>query len=324
MYYFCTYFDRNYLIKGLSLYRSLCRCCNNSFTLYILCMDDLSYDVLVDLKLKGIIPIRLEEFEDEQLIACKKNRTKVEYYWTCTPSLPLYILENFKDVELITYLDADIYFYSSLEPIFEEFGDRSILITPHRFIPELRHLEVNGRYNVQFVSFRRDDNGMACLRWWRDRCLEWCYNRLEDEKIGDQKYLDVWPSKFSGVHELEHIGAGVAPWNFANYSIATNAGEIFIDSVPLIFYHFHQFRVLEGKRYFYASQEYLLGKPIPRKIYALYKVEIESCYEEVRRSFPDFSFGMEESYWRMYLKESVRRIFPVPVKNLIKRVLSEY
>ena len=42
---FCTLFDSYYLDKGLALYASLDKVCEN-FTLYIFCFDDRSYEIL--------------------------------------------------------------------------------------------------------------------------------------------------------------------------------------------------------------------------------------------------------------------------------------
>jgi len=62
MYYFCTYFDSNYLIKGLALYRSLVRHAM-PFRLWVLCFDDLAYEALQKLALPEVDPISLRDFE---------------------------------------------------------------------------------------------------------------------------------------------------------------------------------------------------------------------------------------------------------------------
>lgn len=252
MRYFCTYFDSNYLLKGLTLYRSLVRHAG-SFRLWILCFDDLSYKIIEKLELPEIIPISLKEFEkgDMELLQAKGNRSAIEYYFTSTPSLPLYIFKNYPEVELITYLDADLFFFSDLSPIFDEFGNNSILIIGHRFPLHLRHLEVNGVYNVGYLSFRRDKEGLACLEWWRKKCIEWCYDRVEKGRFADQKYLDDWPVSFANVKVLEHKGANLAPWNLNNYIVSVEFQELFIDNQPLIFFHFHGLKKVG--RYLYDS-----------------------------------------------------------------------
>lgn len=240
MHHFCTYLDSNYLTRGLALYRSLVRHAA-PFRLWVLCHDDVVYEALRGLDLVGLVPISSGEFEreDEQLVQAKANRSRIEYYFTCTPSLPLYILERHSEVDVITYVDADLYFFSDPRPIYAELGDNSVLILAHRFPSNLRHLERFGVYNVGLASFRRDTHGLQCLHWWRDRCVEWCYDRAERGRFADQKYLDDWPVRFPGVVVLQHKGAGLAPWNVGGYALQLSGGQVLVDGDRLVFFHFH-------------------------------------------------------------------------------------
>lgn len=243
MYYFCTYFDQNYLTRGLALYHSLVRHCAE-FKLWVLCMDNLAKRELDKFKLANIITIALEEFEsgDEDLLRAKANRSTIEYYFTCTPSLPLYVLKRWAEVDLVTYLDADLYFFNSPELVFQELNGHSIGIIGHNFTEHYKHLERYGIYNVGWLSFRRDSNAMACLSWWRDRCIEWCYDKYENGLFADQKYLDEFPTRFDGVHVIQNKGANVAPWNLAKGNISVSVDDIRIDDSPLIFFHFEGFK----------------------------------------------------------------------------------
>lgn len=241
MFYFCTYFDQHYLARGLALYRSLREHCPE-FQLWVLCMDEAAYQKLSELKLPGLLPIAMEEFErnDEPLKIAKTNRSRIEYYFTCTPSLPLHVLNRFPEVDVITYIDADLFFFSSPVPLFEEMGKASVAIIGHRFPPSLKAREIFGLYNVGWLSFRRDADGLDCLGWWRDRCNEWCYDRLEGERFADQKYLNDWPTRFRNVVVLKHRGANVAPWNVESHPLSYQTGRaLTIDNQPLIFFHFH-------------------------------------------------------------------------------------
>jgi hypothetical protein len=243
MFHFCTYFDRHYLIKGLALYASLKKHCQ-SFNLYILCMDQLCYDILSKLNYEKINLISLDDFErfDGELLKAKENRSRIEYYFTCTPSLPLFILDNHPEVDLITYLDADLFFFQSPQPVFDEIADHSIAIIEHRFPAYLNDPGANGKYNVGWLSFRRDGAGLTALRWWREKCLEWCYDRLDAGRMADQKYLDDWPTRFPGVLVLQHKGANLAPWNLGGYWLYWRANQVYVEADPLIFFHFHGFR----------------------------------------------------------------------------------
>jgi hypothetical protein len=186
-------------------------------------------------------PIALEDFEggDASPLKAKRNRSVVEYYFTCTPSLLLFVLRRHHEVDLITYIDSDLFFFADPAPLYAEMEGRSIAIIGHRFSPHLRHLETHGVYNVGWLSFRRDKYAMSCLEWWRKRCLEWCYDRVEEGRFADQKYLDEWPQRFERVAVLRHEGANLAPYNLANYKLQLIKGQICVDGQPLIFYHFH-------------------------------------------------------------------------------------
>lgn len=237
---FCTYFDHRYLSRGLTMFDSLQRHCPQA-RLWVLCLSDECHATLERLHLPGLTAIRLSDFErqDPQLLAAKQNRSAIEYYFTCTPSLPLYVFRSEPDLGSITYVDADLYFLGSPAPVFAEIGAASIAITPHRFAPHQKWMEQNGTFNVGWLTFRRDDNGMACLQWWRERCLEWCHDYIDGDRFADQKYLDRFPQLFQGVRIIEHKGANLAAWNIGNYRITERGGTLWVDELPIIFYHYH-------------------------------------------------------------------------------------
>lgn len=245
MRHFCTYFDLNYLPRGLALYASLRRHCPD-FTLWIMAMDSHCQRVLEGLELPQVRVFSLAELEAAEpgLAQAKKDRSRIEYYFTCTPCLPRQVLRLAPQAQMVTYLDADLYFFSDPEPLFVEMGQAAVAITAHRFPPPLEHLSEYGRYNVAWLSFRRGGQSEECLRTWRDQCTNWCFDRLEDGRFADQKYLDDWPEKFSGCKVLSHPGANLAPWNLANHALSLVDGKVLADGRPLVFYHFHGLRVL--------------------------------------------------------------------------------
>jgi hypothetical protein len=238
--HFCTYFDHRFLPRGLALHDSLQRHCS-PFVLWVLCLDDLCYDALKRFELPGVHLISLSQLEqaDPALLIAKGNRSLVEYYFTCTPCLPRYVLGREAGIDLITYVDADLFFFSDPTPIFNELGSASIGIVGHRFAPELSYKAIYGKYNVGILCFRRDHESARCLEWWRERCLEWCHDRVEDGRFADQKYLDEWPQRFGSVKVLEHKGVNLAPWNIANYTLTKGGGLPSADGDCLVVYHFH-------------------------------------------------------------------------------------
>jgi hypothetical protein len=247
---FCTLFDANYLARAIVLYRSL-EATHPRFTLYLFCMDDPSAEYLEGLDLRHARIVRLQELEefDRDLAAVKESRSRVEYYWTATPAVCLYSLEHEPAAEMVTYLDADLMFFADSRPVFDECPDASVLIVRHDFAPQWAHrTRADGVYNVQFNAFRRNQDGLRVLGWWRERCLEWCFARREDGRFGDQKYLDDWPERFPGVHVVEHPGAAVAPWNVPGRTFAQRGSRVYVDESPLLFYHHHGVAMYTDRR----------------------------------------------------------------------------
>jgi hypothetical protein len=320
MRHFCTLFDVNYLLKGVVMLRSLKRQCPEA-VVHVLCMDDSTRDLLEQLQLTDVRLLTLAQVEDAALLAVKPTRGIAEYCWTLSPCLPWYVLEHNPDVESITYLDADLAFFAPLDPLFDEIGSASITIIEHRFPPARKHLEVNGRFCVEWVGFRRDLEGMACLARWREQCIEWCFHRLEEDRMGDQKYLDQWPGKYSGLHILQHTGAGVAPWNYSQYRFGKDAGGSFtVDGAPLIFYHFHQFQLLSNGSFDRLSGAYTSMGPEPESVYAAYEAALTAVLKEVRALQAGFSAGLKPVL-RIKTQRLVQYLLPQSLKQLLKKII---
>ena len=112
----------------------------------------------------------------------------MEYLWTCTPSIILFFLQKYK-LKSCTYLDADIYFFSNPEIIYQNQKNYSVFITSHNYHPKYDQTETSGKYCVQYLTFKNNKMGLGVLKWWRRKCIKWCYNRVEGNKFGDQKYF---------------------------------------------------------------------------------------------------------------------------------------
>ena len=296
MRYYCTYFDRNYLTRAVALIESLRRHEHGPFRIYAVCMDELSRLLLTKAALPNVVPIPIHEIEtgDDAVLTAKRTRSLVEYYWTMTPTIILRLLERYPAIDVLTYLDADLYFFSSPQPIFDELGEGSVLIHAHRFSPAQAALAThNGKYNVGLLCFRRDQQGLAAVRWWRERCLEWCSARYEDGKLGDQMYLNDWPTRFMGVVELEHIGGGVGPWNHDQYRVAIDAeGRASVDGRPLIFYHFHSFTLMNRDVILPVKHtHYVLTRDILAYAFVPYTTAVLDATSALQRLFPEFPFG---------------------------------
>jgi len=276
MRHFGTLFNINYVNRGLALLESL-RLHEKNFRLYVLCLDDLTHEYFLKNEPNEVVPIALSDIEImfPNLRQAKTNRSLVEYFFTLSPALPLYLLRKF-NLPQITTLDSDIFIYSSLNPVFEEMGENSILISPHRFAPGLKHKEVYGLYNVSFQSFKNDNIGISCLEEWLKNCTDWCFDKLENGKFADQLYLDSWIEKYKNVWVISHQGAAVAPWNLSGSELKMKEGVLFVNDVPLLFYHFHGVKFLTESLVLHNLNEYdvKLTDLVVKHLYGPYLIKL--------------------------------------------------
>jgi hypothetical protein len=263
---YCTYFDHNYLSRGLALYHSLQRHAPGA-RLWVLCLSEACHQTLVSLDLPNLKPRGLAEFEaaDLEVAATKSTRSTLEYYFTCSPAWMLFVLSSEPDAEWVTYLDGDLFFFESPDAIFRELRDASVAIIPHRYPAKIARMRKFGTYNVGWVGVRNNPDGIAVIKWWREKCIEWCYDYVDGDRFADQGYLDGFPSRSAEVKVIENPGANLAPWNVANYRIALRDNRVMIDAIyPLIFFHFQGLKKGLGCFIFNSHRRY--GAPFSSEL----------------------------------------------------------
>lgn len=290
MIYFCTLFDSGYLDKGIVLYKSLERS-TDDFRLFIFCFDSLSADILEKKHFGNEVIIRWEQYETPELLEKKKERTKAEYCWTCTPQIIQHVLDHYQ-VDHCIYIDADMFFFSDPHVLLDEIkgNHANIAIMEHRFADDIwgrRLLRRSGRFCVEFNYFDQSENARNALQWWADKCMEWCYHLYEPERMGDQKYLEKFPSLFDGVHIMKNLGAGIAPWNLGQYQLyRTENGDIYYtqpesgDHFKVILVHFQNIRFISKNKVNVYSGTH--RKNVKDAIYIPYLKEIVREREELK------------------------------------------
>ena len=262
---YCTYFDHRYLAKGLVLIESLRRT-SQDVEVLVLCLDDQSMRVLGQLAIDGVSTIELKDIEafEPRLSDAKKDRSSIEFYFTCGPSLLRYAFETRRDVDQVAYLDSDLWFKSDAQQVWDEVGDAPVAIIPHNYPDRNDWLKKFGTFNVGFVGFRRGEEGERCLRWWSERCIEWCYDRVEGDRFADQRYLDRFSVISPNLRVIKNKGANLAPWNVDRYAITEDGGDIRIDGEPVVFFHFHGVKTWLGV--FYTNSHRLYRSSFSRLV----------------------------------------------------------
>jgi Nucleotide-diphospho-sugar transferase len=272
---FCTLFNWAYMPQGIALYRSLERVCKGDFVLHVLCIDDFTEKVLLELKFPRLKTINLRLIDNGQLEPLRKTRTIAEFCWTCTTPLLRHLQETYRPGSVVTYLDADLSFFSDPAVVLEELGSGSVLIHEHDFAPEFSHLKrSSGRFNVGLLAVRNDEQGRACVEKWCEQCLHECVFDPEAGKCGDQTYLDDWPRLYPNLVISSNPGVGLAPWNITKHRLGSNGRTLTVDGSPAVFYHFHSLRLLRPRLGFkpvvMASGAYLVSDSATALFYKPY------------------------------------------------------
>lgn len=274
MEHYVTLFDSLFLPQGLALHMSMERHIKN-YTLWVLCVDDQAHEVLEKLNLPNVRLLQLSKLENAELLSVKSIRTKGEYCWTLAPFAPRFVFEADLSVQRATYLDADMWFRKNPALIFREFdaSSKHVLITDHNYAPEYDQSVNSGQYCVQFITFTRV-GGEVVRKWWEERCIEWCFDRFEEGKFGDQKYLDDWPERFQNeVHVLQNKELLLAPWNATRFPYGNSVA-----------WHFHALRIMinSPECIYIKFGPYRLPKSTQEYVYGLYLNDLKVVIEKMR------------------------------------------
>jgi hypothetical protein len=305
--HFVTLFNSVFLPQGLALHISMERHVQ-AYVLWILCVDDDTYDVLGRLDLPNVRRLKLSDLETPELLGVKPGRTIGEYCWTLTPFAPRFVFGADPSVKRVTYIDADLWFRNHPKRIFDEFdaSGKHVLITDHAYAPEYDQSAESGQFCVQFMTFTRH-GGERVRKWWEERCVEWCYARFEDGKFGDQKYLDDWPERFGEVvHILVAKELALTPWNASRFPYG-NA----------VFYHFHGLRLISETKIEIGN--YSLPNALRRVVYQAYYQDMRESLDQlqqvgVRLVSQAKSVGFARRYYRK-LQRLKERIWPLLIDS---------
>ena len=264
---FCTIATKYRLYQCIALYNSLRKYLPEAI-LTVLCMDADTNTILSRAGLPGIRLVALEQLESKELRAVKANRSLGEYCWTMKPVLVKHLFDRYKGFEIIAYLDSDLYFFDNPLKLFTGKRSWNVMVTTHK---------VNRKVNSGFIAFRRTRTSNQVLEWWRKKCLDWCFDRNDKKRFGDQGYLDLMRKMFNGIKYLKMPGVNIAPWNCFNYDFYVRGGRLYIGRSRLIFFHYSRFHL---KRI--GSSTYSYEAEIPCEICGVYCKELIEVIDYVK------------------------------------------
>jgi hypothetical protein len=260
---FSTYFDINYFNKFLCLKNSLDKYLNN-YKIYCLDLDNVIRYSNIKNNI-NIEVIKLSEIENifPELYYAKKNRSKIEYYFTLTPFLQRYIFIKY-NLSQLSYIDSDLFFFNTPKNLYKNYQNKNynILLSPHNN----KYVEKKfGKFNVGLIIMKNTKTTSDCLKYWSEECINFCIDSSLKNKFADQKYLDEWPQKYKGIKIIDKYLVNIGPWN-AKFLNSKNFNK-------LIAFHFHGIYFNINYNFYISGVSNFnieVDKVIVRKVYKIY------------------------------------------------------
>lgn len=157
----------------------------------------------------------------------------------------------------VVYLDGDMVVYGPLVEVFKALEQNSIVITPHLLKPlpvdgqrpsESAFL-VSGSYNAGFFAVRASESTFEFIHWWQQMCQQQCVVDLAASLFVDQKWLELVPGMFDGVHILRNPGYNAGHWSLSQFAVGAtdvthdrsphqSISGVTIGGAPLVLFHF--------------------------------------------------------------------------------------
>ena len=263
------------------------------------------------------------EFENKAILRSKYNN--FEFCNAIKPYLGSWLFEQYKDTELVIYLDSDLVFYNEVK-LEEELAHHQIIITPHSLskFPLDNHLTSeldilnSGLYNAGFFVVSNTENAIQFLEWWKSRTLKYCYVDFEKGMFVDQIWLNFAPIYFESVLVLKNPGYNVAHWNLHERRISHKSEWCVNEAYQLVFFHFSGFSFDDIDKISIHQDRYNLGnRDDLRSLFKEYKSAYETNIRYIdtligreRKPMVDFKkIEKKMLKWKLKIEKIIKIIF---------------
>jgi hypothetical protein len=269
----------------------------------------------------GFTPVMLAEIGLEDVRGEGMKYDILELNTNVKPTFMKYLIQTF-DLEILVYLDPDIFVYSPLNPVFDALeGGASAVLTPHMTspvddgkLPGEQEMLYNGTYNLGFVAVRRCEQCWDLLNWWERRCLDLGFSEGRTGLFVDQKWMNLAPGLFDKVAILRHPGCNMAYWNLHERALTQDTeGYLVNGSARLCFFHFSGIVVDDPAMLSKNTNRFTLAsRPDLTMLFAEYKSVVranrDSSREALAYGFDRFTDGTAVTRLarRIYAKHQAR------------------
>ncbi len=242
----CTVASKNFLPQLRAMVRSY-RAHHPGGRIFVLLVDDadgipITADALC-------LSVRITDLPIESLSQMRMRYGVADLCAAVRPTLIKYLFER-HNAEHIVYLDPDLFFTGPMVDLPLLFKKHEILLTPQitapfpngQVAPSEFSVLSSGSFNSGFVGLTKGMNASAFLDWWETRLKKYCFRRPQEQMFGDQRWLDLVPMMFEGVHIIRDPSYNIASWNLHERPLDCRDGRFFVRGTPAAFFHMSGFR----------------------------------------------------------------------------------
>jgi hypothetical protein len=189
--------------------------------------------------------------------------------------------------------------FSNPEPFFDSLKKNDVLLTSHNFNHGVDYTtRQKGLYNAGIVGFRSCRNALRILNWWENKCIEWCYNDIQPNRFGDQKYLETIKNKHPKTAVIKSVGGNAAMWNIEYCDIKNFDNKVYINDDILIFFHFCSFFIITENEFdLWNCVSPKIGNSAMQLIYIPYVQAIKNVIKQVKKYDTDISIFLSDKYY---------------------------
>lgn len=307
----CTIIAKNYVAHARVLARSF-NSVHPDGNCTVLVVDD--FEGFLDPADEPFELIGLEQIGLPDAEGMAAGYDVTEFSTAVKPWLLRHLLDR-DGVEAITYLDPDILVVDSLAEVDRLAVENGIVLTPHFTSPLPRDdhrpseedILIAGTYNLGFISLGAGEAADELLDWWSERLENDCVIDPAGGLFVDQRWIDLVPGIWPGVHVLRDSGFNVAYWNLPTRTLEVAGDDYSVDGQPLRFFHFSGFDPLRPTTLSKHQDRIEVAEdPVLTRICAEYA---ELLLEEGQREVRSWSYGWDSMPNGVRLDHPARRAY---------------
>jgi hypothetical protein len=160
--------------------------------------------------------------------------------YALTPHLISHLLD--RGAERVVFIKQESLVLDRLDPLLAALETASVVLTPHLLEPATAPRELtillSGVFNGGILGVAGTPDGRAFLRWWSDRLRFHCVHDVAAGLHYEQRWLDLVPGRFAGVHVLRDPTINVGHWNLAERRARIGDGRVMAGDEPCRLFRF--------------------------------------------------------------------------------------